>query len=234
MKNLPSQLTPFVRSDAVGALLAEVLGHPDREGSLHEVSRRTGVRLPVVHREVGGLVEGDVLCSRQEGRNRLVHANRDHPLYTLTGDLIAATYGPVSVLRDAFEEVQGVEQILIYGSWAARRAGEARAYPNDIDVLVIGEAPRRVLTEITATVGEQLDIPVNITRMSRGDWDSEGPTPGTNTSSRRRHDGRGAWLSSQSVLRDSRVGRAARSTGWWRAQENWGSRCRVRAGRRPG
>lgn len=75
MKVPGSQLTPFVRSDAVGAILAESLSHPDREFSLAELGRRTGVSSPVVHREVGRLVESGILRDRHEGRNRLVRAD---------------------------------------------------------------------------------------------------------------------------------------------------------------
>lgn len=177
VKTQPPQLTPFVRSDAVGALLAETLGHPDRELSLAELGRRTGASGPVVHREVGRLIDGDVLRDRQEGRNRLVRANEEHPLFTTMRDLIAATYGPVPVLREAFEGVDGAEQVLIYGSWAARRAGEAGAFPHDIDVLVIGGASRRVLADIASSASDTLGVPVNITRLSREDWESDDPSP---------------------------------------------------------
>lgn len=177
MKTLPPQLTPFVRSDAVGALLAETLEHPDREFSLAELGRRTGVSAPVVHREVSRLVEGDVLRDRQEGRNRLVRANQDHPLYSLMRALIDATYGPVPVLRDAFEGLDGADQVFIYGSWAARRHGEPGAFPNDIDVLVVGDAPRRVLSAIASDASERLNMPVNITRISYEEWNASQPTP---------------------------------------------------------
>ncbi|WP_156759341.1 winged helix-turn-helix domain-containing protein [Microbacterium karelineae] len=181
MKTLAPQLTPFVRSDAVGAILAELLGHPDREFSLSEVGRRTGVSGPVVHREIGRLIESDVLRDRHEGRNRLVRANEDHPLFGLMRDLIAATYGPVPVLRELFDGVDGVDEVLIYGSWAARRAGEGGAFPNDIDVLVIGSASRRALSTIATEAGGRLDLPVNVTRLGRVDWEAEEPSPFVST-----------------------------------------------------
>lgn len=177
MKNLPPQLTPFVRSDAVGAILAETLGHPGDEVSLAQLGRRTGVSGPVVHREVGRLVDGDVLRDRPEGRNRMVRANTEHPLFSLMRDLIAATYGPVPVLRELFKDVRDVEQLLIYGSWAARRAGESGAFPNDIDVLVVGDVPRRMLSRIASEASDQLDVPVNVTRISGDDWVAEGAVP---------------------------------------------------------
>ena len=177
VKILAPQLTPFVRSDAVGAILAETLVHPHREVTLAELGRRTGLSGPVVHREVGRLVDSEVLCDRHEGRNRLVRANAEHPLFTLMRDLIAATYGPIPVLRKLFEDIGGVERLLIYGSWAERRAGESGAFPNDIDVLVVGDAPRRTLTKIASDASDQLDVPVNITRLLVEDWEVEDASP---------------------------------------------------------
>lgn len=170
-----------MRSNAVGAILAETLGHPDREFTLADLGRRTGVSGPVVHREVGRLVENEVLQDRQEGRNRLVRANQEHPLFAYMRALISATYGPVPVLRELFDGVDGVDRLLIYGSWAARRAGESGAFPNDIDILVVGDAPRRTLTKIAADASEQLDMPVNVTRLSEADWDAEEATPFVST-----------------------------------------------------
>lgn len=177
VKTLAPQLTPFVRSDAVGAILAELLGHPDREFSLSELGRRTGASAPVVHREVGRLIENDVLRDRHEGRNRLVRANGDHPLFGLMRDLIAATYGPVPVLRELFADIDGADQVLIYGSWAARRAGEGGPFPNDIDVLVIGSASRRTLSALATEAGERLDLPVNVTRLGIDEWEADEPSP---------------------------------------------------------
>ncbi len=174
---MSSLLTPFVRSDTVGAILAETLGHPDRELSLAELGRRTGASGAVVHREVSRLVGGGVLLDRIEGRNRLVRANENHPLFRQMRELILATYGPVPVLRDAFDGIQGADKVLIHGSWAARRAGEEGAFPNDVDVLVIGDVPRRVLTGIATRVGSMLDMPVSIERVASADWESDDPSP---------------------------------------------------------
>lgn len=177
VKTSGPRLTPFVRSDAVGVILAETLGHPDREFSLAELGRRTGVSGPVVHREVGRLVESDILRDRHEGRNRLVRANAEHPLFGPMGEIIDATYGPVPVLRELFEGVDGTERVLIYGSWAARRAGEGGAFPNDIDVLVVGSSPRRELTAIASEASTRLDLTVNVTRLSVDEWAASEPAP---------------------------------------------------------
>lgn len=147
------------------------------EVTLAELGRRTGVSGAVVHREVGRLVDNGVLRDRQEGRNRLVRVNQEHPLFGPMRDLIAATYGPVPVLRELFEDVSGVQRLLIYGSWAARRAGESGSFPNDIDVLVVGDVPRRTLTGIAAAATDRLDVPVNVTRLPAEEWEVDDASP---------------------------------------------------------
>jgi hypothetical protein len=100
VKTLPSALTPFVRSDAVGAILAEAFLRPGAECTLAQLARRTGVLPAVVHKEVTRLVQSGVLLDRREGNNRLVRVNESHPLFEPMREIIAATHGPIPVLRE--------------------------------------------------------------------------------------------------------------------------------------
>lgn len=175
MKTTPAVLTPFIRSDAVGALLAEVLLWPERESSLADLSRRTGVSGSVVHKEVSRLVETGVFQERVQGRNRLVRAGTDHPLFSLMFDLVEQTYGPVPLLRQVFEGQSGIQLVFIYGSWAARRTGLPGPFPRDIDVLVVGTLSSRELMKLVGSVNDRLAVPVNCTRMLPADWSSTDP-----------------------------------------------------------
>lgn len=177
MKKLPAVLTPFVRSDAVGALLAETLGAPDAEFSLVELSRQTGVSTPVVHKEVSRLVDAGVLRDRTQGRNRIVSANSDHPLFHPMREIIAATYGPVPTLRALLARHDGIHSAYIYGSWAARRHGEQGPFPRDIDVLVIGDITRREMFATSQAAELELNIEVNIARVAVSEWSDPEPTP---------------------------------------------------------
>lgn len=92
-------------------------------------------------------------------------------------EIIAATYGPVPVLRELFQDVDGVEEVNIYGSWAARRAGQPGAFPRDLDVLVVGDSSRRVLADVASEASDRLDLQVNVTRISSQQWSAESPSP---------------------------------------------------------
>jgi DNA-binding transcriptional ArsR family regulator len=166
---LPSMLTPFVRSDAVGAILAEVFLHSE-EFTLAELARRAGVLPAVVHKEVSRLVDAGVLTDRREGRNRLVTVSESHPLFASMREIIAASYGPVPVLRDLLSGVQGVREAFIYGSWAARRSGVSGGFPRDVDVMVVGELSVDDLIRVQDQAREELGMEVNVHRATADAW----------------------------------------------------------------
>lgn len=177
MKTLPSTLTPFVRSDAVGAILAEMFLHPERELSISEVARRAAVLPAVAHKEIGRLIKGHVLTDRRDGNNRLVTVNRDHPLYAPMDEIIRAAYGPVPVLRELLDSVDGIEEAFVYGSWAARRSGQPGAFPADVDVLLIGDVDVDSQIQVEEAARERLGVVVNIHRSSAHAWQHRDGNP---------------------------------------------------------
>lgn len=163
-------LSPFIRSDALGALLAELFLHPDAELSISELARRAGVGVSLAHKEVGRLLQDDVVRDRRDGNNRLVRVNPEHPLFEPMREIVAAAYGPVPVLRELLDGVDGVQEAHLYGSWAARRSGEPGRFPRDVDVLVVGTTARSTLAELGAAARERLGVEVNVHRTDPGSW----------------------------------------------------------------
>ncbi|MDR1186270.1 MAG: hypothetical protein LBK95_02240 [Bifidobacteriaceae bacterium] len=170
MKTAPSALTPLVRSDAVGAILGELFSDPDAEPTIAEVARRTNVLPAVAHKEIGRLVAAQVLTDRRQGNNRLVRVNSAHPLHRPMSEILAATYGPVPTLRAVLKSTPGVDAAFIYGSWAARRAGEPGAFPRDLDVMVIGSVEMDDLIEAQQTAHERTGLEVNMHRVTPEAW----------------------------------------------------------------
>lgn len=170
VKSSPSMLTPFLRSDAQGAVLAETMLDPTIELTVSEIARRTGVLQSVVHREVSRLVEADVLRDRREGNNRLIRANTEHPLWQPMSEIVVETYGPAPLLRDLLTEIPGIREAYIYGSWASRRAGQPGPPPRDIDVLVVGAPARTDLLDAADTAQQKLHTEVNIHTTTPEAW----------------------------------------------------------------
>lgn len=172
MRTSAPALLPIFRSQAQAELLACLYLHPGREFSLTELARRVGVSVPTVHREAERLVESRLVTETTLGRNRLLGANPNHPAVESLGRLLEVTFGPRQVVAEEFAEVPGADQVLIFGSWAARYAGETGHAPNDIDVMVIGDSIDRAdLYAAGDRAQQRLDIPVNPVMRTHRQWD---------------------------------------------------------------
>ena len=163
-------LTPFLRSDAQGAVLAETMLDPTTELTISEIARRAGVLPAVAHREVSRLVDADVLRDRRQGNNRLIRANTEHPLWQPMSQIVVETYGPAPLLRDLLAEVPGIREAYIYGSWASRRVGQPGSPPRDIDVLVVGDPSRTDLLDVADAAQQRLHTEVNIRTVRPEEW----------------------------------------------------------------
>ncbi len=143
--------------------------HPEQEYGVSELAMRIGVPLSTLHREVVRLDAAGLIVSRTHGRNRLVRANPDHPASGALARLLEITFGPKAVIGEEFA-IDGAEQVVIFGSWAARYDGQVGPPPHDIDVLVIGKIDRADLYEAADRASARLGIEVNPVVRNPKQW----------------------------------------------------------------
>ena len=162
-------LLPILRSRQQGEILALVLGDPEPELSLTEIAERTTAPHASVYREIRRAEEAGLVTSRKVGNTRLVRANTDSPYYAGLADVLTRAFGVPAVLARALRGVGGIEEAYVYGSWAARHAGERGTRPvGDIDVLVLGEPDRDQLYEALSSAENRLGRPVQATIRGPG------------------------------------------------------------------
>ncbi len=106
------------------------------------------------------------------GRSKLWRANDRNPHFGLLARLVAASFGPPQVLAEELADVPGIEEVHLFGSWAARAAGEPGPTPRDIDVLVFGRASRRDVYRAVRRAEEGLGREVNAVVRPREEWES--------------------------------------------------------------
>lgn len=172
MRTPSSPLLPLLRSRVQGDLLALVYLNPENEYSITDVARRIGASVKAVHQEAKRLVEAGLLADRKLGTSRLVRSVQESLLTRPLTDLLTVTYGPLPVLTRTLAGLEGIEQALIYGSWAARYNGEPGPVPADVDVLVIGDVDRDVLDERAQDAEAILQRAVNIRRLRPATWEN--------------------------------------------------------------
>jgi DNA-binding transcriptional ArsR family regulator len=157
-------LLPVLRSQQQGEILALLLGDPDLELSLTEIARRTGAPHPSVHREVERAERAGLVTTRKVGNTRLVRADTASPYYAGLAEVLTRAFGVPAVLTAKFSVVRGVSAAYVYGSWAARHAGQQGERPvGDIDVLVLGEPDRDQLYAAAGAAEHRLGRQVQVT-----------------------------------------------------------------------
>ena len=117
-----------------------------------------------------GLESADLVTVRMIGRSKLVQANAGNPYFEPLARLALMSFGPPYVIRQEFGALGNVEGLFIYGSWAARYAGEQGPAPRDVDVLLIGEPDRDAVYEATRRAEERLGHEVNVTIRDAERW----------------------------------------------------------------
>ncbi|MGH3249873.1 MAG: hypothetical protein ACRDOI_27245 [Trebonia sp.] len=169
-RTAPPPLLPVFRSRLQGELLALVLGDPAVEWTAEELSRRTGHPRHSVANESRRLEGAGLFTTRMIGRSKLIRANAGNPYYDPLSRLALMSFGPPQVIREEFGTIDHAEQLLIFGSWAARFAGEQGPAPHDIDVLIIGTPNRDEVYEAARRSQERLGREVNTTVRKPEQW----------------------------------------------------------------
>lgn len=162
-------LLPIFRSQQQAELLALLLGDPQLELSLTDLAEHTGIPHPSVYREVERAEATGLVTSRRIGRRRLVRANTESPYYDGLADVLTKAFGVPAVLGESIRTLQGIDEAYVFGSWAARHAGERGVRPvGDIDLLVLGTPDRNALYDAVHSAERRLGREVQVTIREAG------------------------------------------------------------------
>jgi predicted nucleotidyltransferase len=170
MRSKAPALFPVFRSRAQAEILAATLLYPEREQTVTDLSRTTGIPLATVSDEVSRLVTAGILTTRKVGRANLLRPNAGNRLIAPLTEIVLATTGPHRLIEDVFAGIKGVTKLVIYGSWAARYRGEVGPPPNDLDLLLIGRPNRAQVYQAAEQVEQRIGMPVNPVIASEKRW----------------------------------------------------------------
>jgi predicted nucleotidyltransferase len=170
-------LAPLFRSDQQLRILAVLFGQDGEEFPIGVLAERAAVAQATASREVARLAQHGLVTTRALGRNTLVSANWKLPWAKDLRSILVQTVGLLGRLGNALTDVSGVEEAFVFGSWAARYTGEPGPAPNDIDVLVVGDASLRTVRRACAPVEQELRVEVNPVVIDQERWGATKPEP---------------------------------------------------------
>lgn len=166
---------PIFKSDTQAKILAALFLAPRPQLTLTELAERLGTRPSTIHHEIERLERWQFVTSFREGNRRLVSANLYLPIASAITEILDYSYGPLGAIRSAVNQIDGVDEAHIFGSWAARYSGVDGPPPSDIDVLLIGTVERRAASAVSAELTRRLGQDVNAYRVSTQMWESDLP-----------------------------------------------------------
>jgi DNA-binding transcriptional ArsR family regulator len=147
-----------------------LLLRPDQELSLTDLARRFDAPLSTVHGEVQRLTDAGLLRRREAGRSVMVRADTSNRLVGPLTELLLLSWGPSHVVAEEFAALNGAEEVLIFGSWAARYQQRPGKQPHDLDVLVVGHPRREDVYDAADRAQQRLDLPVNPVIRATETW----------------------------------------------------------------
>jgi MarR family len=170
----PPRLMPIFRSDTQLQILGATYLEPERQFTIPELIARSQRPQPTVAREVDRLVEAGLLESELRSGRRAVWAATTSPIFDELRSILQKTIGPKAVLEQQYQGVPGIDEAMIYGSWARRYDGEAGPMPQDIDLMVVGTADVNTVRGKAEVGSRVLGRDVNVTVLSPAEWAGAG------------------------------------------------------------
>jgi len=162
-------LLPILRSKQQGEVLFYLLGNPEKQVSLTDLSKQLSFPYASVHREVERSLAAGLVTSRSVGRTRLIQANTESPYFESLADLLLKAFGPHVVLGKLLGSVDGVAEAFVIGSWASAYQRVKQERPiGDIDVLVLGDPDRDALYTVATEAERRLGREVQVVIRERG------------------------------------------------------------------
>jgi DNA-binding MarR family transcriptional regulator len=166
-------LSPILRSDTQGMILAQLFMNPGDDFSISELARQASTSAPTAMREVERLLESQLVVQRTIGRARLIQVNTKHELHDAIRKIVAFSYGPAAVLPAALYGIEGLEQAFLYGNYAAYLKREQTSDSPEIDLLLVGYMNRIDASNAAKRVESYLDRSVNVKFIGSQEWETE-------------------------------------------------------------
>lgn len=170
MQQAAPPLLPLLRSAAQGRILAAVLLDPETEHTVTEIAALADTSLSTATREINRAAAAGIVRTRTVGASKLARAHTSNPAFRPLAELMLVAFGPATVVAQEFDGLAGIQEAYLFGSWAARYAGEPGRAPNDIDVLIIGEVDRAALHLAATRAEERLHRPLDVTVRTPEAW----------------------------------------------------------------
>lgn len=173
MQSLPPPLLPILRTETQAELLSALMIRGFDGSSVTQLAEILGTSPSTILREVDRLEAAGITRSERVGRTRLIWMDTESPYARPLRELIEAAFGPQPLIAAALATVEGIDDAIIFGSWARAAHGLGTVTANDIDVLIVGDPDRGQVYGLMESVGDRIGREIDVTFRTNERWHDE-------------------------------------------------------------
>ncbi len=155
------------RSKITRAVLSYFLLHDHAEMYVLEIARRLHLDDSNLAKKLLELEREGILKSRERGKERYYSLNLSFPLLKEYKQIILKTVGLEGALKTLLQNIPGLEEAYLFGSYAKDRMDSA----SDIDLLAVGGHDTVELRKSLSQVQKTTDREINLISMSRAEYE---------------------------------------------------------------
>ncbi len=150
-------------------IIATFFLSPGEGHNAWELSRKLGENYSAVWKELVHLERLGILSSEHRGNTKDYQENKSCPIAPELRSIVLKIEGAGIVIKKRLQEMGGVNEAFIYGSYVS---GEADA-DSDLDIMIIGEINLNQLAPHITRLEKQLNRSINYVIYSEGEWNEK-------------------------------------------------------------
>jgi len=156
-------LEAIISSKTRVKLLTLFLLSPEREYYVREIVRMTEENINAVRRELANLESFGLISGMKKGNLQYYTVNRDFFLYEDLQKILLKTEGVARVIKEQITNLEAIDCMFIYGSFATGKAGAK----SDIDLFIVGDLDENQLIPLIHESERTINREINYTLMQR-------------------------------------------------------------------
>jgi predicted nucleotidyltransferase len=154
------------KSKARTALFQLYFTNPESSYYLRELERMFDIPVSILRKELMRLEGEGVFLSEKKGNLLYYRLNKDFPLFEELTNIVRKTIGIEGLLKDAINDIKGIEAAFIYGSFAKGKEITA----SDVDLCVIGRINEDQLIAKINAIEKSIKREINYTLFTQEEF----------------------------------------------------------------
>ncbi len=155
-----------LRSKVAIKLLDYYFLNPDAQHYINDLARILGLDPKNTETKLKEFQEKGLLKSEFRGKERYFFLAKDNPILEHYRQIFLKTYGIEKSLKDIMEDIEGLNEAYIFGSYAANKMDSS----SDIDILAVGSHLVLELQRVIAKLQKDIGREFNVTNLSQKEF----------------------------------------------------------------